>query len=120
MQSRASFKAHPIHPMLIVYPFAFSPGRSDSPCGRRVKNRILRDVAVISYRQDWPPAWLPQFPASIDYLTVIPPRVRAKNARGSTRYLNTTGLSLFAASWLLERTPPASALSCFCRDSAPR
>lgn len=104
MKSRASIKSHPLHPMLIVYPFAFLTGAFGfSATAAAVKKRDLRDVAGYLIPAGVVAGLVAAVPGIIDYLTVVPPHSSGKTRARKHALLNTTGLGLFTASWLLER-----------------
>ncbi|HVG70710.1 MAG TPA: DUF2231 domain-containing protein [Vicinamibacterales bacterium] len=114
MKSRASIKSHPLHPMLIVYPFAFLTGAFGfSAAAAASKKRELRDVAGYLIPAGIVAGLVAAVPGIIDYLAVVPPHSSGKTRARKHALLNTTGLGLFTASWLLERNgrrPTASFL----------
>jgi nitrite reductase/ring-hydroxylating ferredoxin subunit/uncharacterized membrane protein len=100
MRSHAHFKGHPLHPVLIVFPAAFTVGA------------LVADVAGVA--GGWPSVWatgaylsaaavvtglVAAVPGVIDYLSVVPPDSSAK--RRATRHMvvNDTALLAFAAGW---------------------
>jgi uncharacterized membrane protein/nitrite reductase/ring-hydroxylating ferredoxin subunit len=102
MKSKAVALGHPIHPMLIPFPFAFLTGAT------------VFDAA--GWLRDVPPWWttggylsvagiatalLAAIPGLIDYLYTVPPASSAK-AR-ATRHLlaNLSAVALFGAAWWL-------------------
>jgi nitrite reductase/ring-hydroxylating ferredoxin subunit/uncharacterized membrane protein len=102
MKSRASIAGHPIHPSLIVYPFAFLTGAFGFNLGasilRRDDWRLVADRLV--------PAGVTAglaaaIPGVIDYLNSVPPRSSAKERATTHALLNSAGLVLFTASSLL-------------------
>jgi nitrite reductase/ring-hydroxylating ferredoxin subunit/uncharacterized membrane protein len=104
MQSQASIQGHPLHPMLIVYPFAFLTGafgfNAAAAASRRMELRAVADHLV--------PAGiaagvLAAIPGVIDYLHSVPPESSAKERATRHALLNAGGLALFATSWLLRR-----------------
>ena len=104
MKSRASIKAHPLHPMLIVYPFAFLTGAFGfSLAGAASKKRELREVAGHLIPAGLVAGLAAAVPGIIDYVSAVPPQSSAKDRARKHALLNTTGLGLFTASWLLER-----------------
>jgi nitrite reductase/ring-hydroxylating ferredoxin subunit/uncharacterized membrane protein len=112
MKSRASFKSHPIHPMLIVYPFAFLTGAFAFTAAATVtKKRELRDVASHLLPAGIAAGLTAAVPGVIDYVTVVPPRSSGKERATKHALLNTTALGFFAASWLLERNRRRPAVS---------
>lgn len=111
MRSRASFKSHPIHPMLIVYPFAFLTGAfgfNVVATARRKKE--LADTANHLVPAGIAAGLIAAVPGIVDYLTVVPPQSSGRQRARRHALLNTTGLGLFAASWLLGRSGRRRAL----------
>ena len=90
--------------MLIVYPFAFLTGAFGfSAVAAATNKRKLRDVAAHLIPAGVVAGLVAAVPGIIDYLTVVPPQSSAKDRARKHALLNTTGLGLFTASWLLER-----------------
>src|SRR3989337_2898900 len=101
MRSKAQFKGHPIHPMLVAFPIAFLYGAA------------IADVvgAIGGWRQAWSlgayssvaavatglAAGIPGF---IDYLYVVPPRSSAKRRATWHMAVNLSALSMMALGWL--------------------
>jgi nitrite reductase/ring-hydroxylating ferredoxin subunit/uncharacterized membrane protein len=105
MKSRASIQGHPVHPMLVVYPFAFLTGAFGFTVAAAASgNRNLRVVANYLIPTGLASGLLAAVPGLIDYLTVVPPNSSGKERATKHALLNVTGLGLFAASWLLGRT----------------
>jgi nitrite reductase/ring-hydroxylating ferredoxin subunit/uncharacterized membrane protein len=110
MKSKAVGLGHPIHPMLIPFPFAFLTGA------------VLFDAAG-SFR-DVPSWWttgshlslagiataiLAAIPGFIDYLYTVPPNSSAKARAAKHMLVNLTAVALFAAAWSIRgggATPP--------------
>lgn len=100
MKSRAVVLGHPIHPMLIPFPFAFLTGAAlfdaagwfrDVPSWWTTGGHLgLAGIAT---------ALLAAIPGLIDYLYAVPPDSSAK-ARGTRHMLaNLSAVALFAAAW---------------------
>ena len=105
MKSRASLQGHPIHPMLIVYPFAFLTGAFGfSVAAAATRNRDLRTVADHLVPAGIASGLVAAVPGLIDYLSVVPPQSSGKERATKHALLNVGGLSLFATSWWLRRT----------------
>jgi nitrite reductase/ring-hydroxylating ferredoxin subunit/uncharacterized membrane protein len=104
MRSEASIKGHPIHPMLIVYPFAFLTGAFGfNLAGAASRNRELEMVS-----QHLIPAGVAVGLAAaaagiVDYIHSVPPRSSGRERATRHALLNTTAIGLFTASWLLRR-----------------
>src|SRR6476660_4963374 len=104
MQSKASIKGHPIHPMLIVYPFAFLTGAFGFRAAAAAsKNRELHTVADHLVPAGIAAGLLAAVPGLVDYLGSVPPASSGKERATKHALLNVGGLGLFAASWLLRR-----------------
>ena len=88
--------------MLIVYPFAFLTGAFGfSIVAAATKRRQLNDVARRLIPTGIAAGLVAAVPGVIDYLTVVPPQSSGKERARKHALLNTTGLGLFTASWLL-------------------
>src|SRR5678815_5241773 len=104
MKSYASVKGHPIHPMLIVYPFAFLTGAFGfNAAGAASRNRELQSVADHLVPAGIVGGLLAAVPGVIDYLNSVPPNSSGRERATKHALLNVTGLALFATSWLLRR-----------------
>jgi nitrite reductase/ring-hydroxylating ferredoxin subunit/uncharacterized membrane protein len=116
MRSRAHIKAHPIHPALIPFPFAFLTGAllfdalgvllddmSYFPMASR-----MSVVGVIA-------GLLAAVPGVIDYFSTVPPASSGKRRATIHAVLNIAALLLFAAGWLLRPSnwrPDAMTMIC--------
>jgi uncharacterized membrane protein/nitrite reductase/ring-hydroxylating ferredoxin subunit len=100
MKSKAVALGHPIHPMLIPFPFAFLTGA------------VLFDAA--GWFRDAPSWWttgghlglagiatalLAAIPGLVDYLYTVPPASSAKERATKHMLANLTAVALFAAAW---------------------
>src|SRR5688500_10452373 len=80
MRSTAHIKGHPIHPMLIPFPFAYLFGAACLDVAARASNRRewmqtakhMRTLGIGS-------ALLAAVPGIIDYFTAVPPKSSAKD-----------------------------------------
>jgi nitrite reductase/ring-hydroxylating ferredoxin subunit/uncharacterized membrane protein len=105
MRSRAHFKAHPIHPALIPFPFAFLWGAA-----------IFDLLHLLSGRDDFTitashltvagliAGVLAAVPGAIDYLYAVPPQSSAKQRATKHALGNITALALFLVAWIV-RSP---------------
>ena len=100
MRSKAHFKSHPLHPMLLPFPLAFFTGT------------LLFDL--IGFFADKPALWqtgfylqiagvgfglLAAIPGLIDYRYTVPPDSSAKKRAAQHGILNTTTVLLFLGAW---------------------
>ncbi len=115
MRSTAHYKAHPIHPSLIPFPFAFLSGA------------LLFDLAgsLLSRAPLWTTAGhleiagvaaglLAAIPGAIDYLYTVPPRSSGKQRATKHAAGNVAALVLFSLAWLLradDGSPSAGTLA---------
>ena len=91
--------------MLIVYPFAFLTGAFGfSVAAAASGKRELQEVARHLIPTGIVAGLVAAVPGVIDYLTVVPPQSSGKERARKHALLNTTGLGLFTASWLLGRS----------------
>lgn len=108
MKSSASVKGHPLHPMLIVYPFAFLTGAfgfnlAAAVSSNRESRRELGTVSNYLIPAGVVAGLLAAVPGAMDYRNVVPPRSSGKERALKHALLNTTALGLFTTSWLLGR-----------------
>jgi nitrite reductase/ring-hydroxylating ferredoxin subunit/uncharacterized membrane protein len=98
MRSTAHIKGHPIHPMLIPFPFAYLFGAACIDAWARASNR--RDWAHTAKHMRMlgiGTALLAAVPGIIDYFTAVPPKSSAKDRATSHALCNLSALGLFAA-----------------------
>lgn len=111
MKSRASFRSHPIHPMLVSLPIGlwtgslaydlFAAARGDDPEGDRLR-RSADDMMLAGLAG----AIAAAVPGAIDYFAIIPPESSAKK-RGATHGLLNVGLTaLYGLNWILRSRSP--------------
>src|ERR1043165_3964427 len=104
MKSTASLKSHPIHPMLIPFPFAFLSGA----WGFRVAAAITGNDDLKTVARYLAPAGLvaglvAAVPGLVDYLGSVPPQSSAKERATKHALFNVGSLALFTLSWLAAR-----------------
>jgi uncharacterized membrane protein/nitrite reductase/ring-hydroxylating ferredoxin subunit len=102
MRSRASFKGHPIHPMLIPFPFAFLTGAflfdlagwwiGDIELSYTGRHLTLAGIGF---------GLLAAVPGVIDYFGVVPPESSGRQRATKHALANVSALTLFAVSYLL-------------------
>jgi nitrite reductase/ring-hydroxylating ferredoxin subunit/uncharacterized membrane protein len=105
MRSHATIGTHPLHPILIAFPVAFTTGA------------FFCDLLGVTF--GWKSVWtsgaymsgaavitglLAGIPGFIDYLTVVPPRSSAKKRATMHMVINVTALLLYAVSFLFRET----------------
>ena len=102
MRSRASFKAHPLHPALIPFPFAFLTGSTvfdlaflvtrSAPLTMTAAHLTLAGIAA---------GLLAAIPGTIDYLYTVPPDSSAKARATKHAGGNVVALVLFGVAFAL-------------------
>jgi nitrite reductase/ring-hydroxylating ferredoxin subunit/uncharacterized membrane protein len=104
MRSQASVQGHPIHPAVIVYPFAFLTGAFGFNVAAMLsRNRELSRVANHLVPAGIVAGLVAAVPGLIDYLNVVPPHSSGKERATQHALLNVGALGLFATSWLMSR-----------------
>jgi nitrite reductase/ring-hydroxylating ferredoxin subunit/uncharacterized membrane protein len=104
MRTRASYNGHPIHPMLIPYPFAFlTGGWGFGLAAAFTGSRDLRTVARYLIPTGLAAGTIAAVPGIVDYLHSVPPQSSAKERARTHGLLNSAALTLFAAGWWLGR-----------------
>lgn len=106
MRSRAHFKAHPIHPALIPFPFAFLTGAFLFDAAGAVFARSawaatashLTVAGIVS-------GLLAAVPGVIDYFYTVPPDSSGKNRARKHGIGNVVVLALFGAAWMMRTAP---------------
>jgi nitrite reductase/ring-hydroxylating ferredoxin subunit/uncharacterized membrane protein len=114
MRSTAHVKGHPIHPMLIPFPFAYLFGAACIDVWARAANRndwtgTARHMRMLGIGT----ALLAAVPGIIDYFTAVPPQSSAKERATKHALTNLSALGLFAAAGAGANgsRPPAWALA---------
>lgn len=104
MKSTASLHSHPIHPMLIPFPFAFLTGAwGFGVAGATSGNDDLKTVARYLVPAGLVAGLAAAVPGIIDYFGSVPPKSSARERATTHALLNVTSLALFATSWLAGR-----------------
>lgn len=108
MRSRAHIKAHPIHPALIPFPFAFLWGAAAFDVlylisGRASFTATAGHLTIAGIAA----GLLAAVPGVIDYLYTVPPASSARKRATKHALGNSTALLLFVLSWFL-RNPDGS------------
>lgn len=111
MKSRASLKSHPIHAMLIPFPFAFlAGGWAYAIAGALWKRDELTTVSQYLVRTGVAAGLAAAVPGAVDYAATVPPASSAKLRATKHALLNTAALALFTTGWLLGRRGPGRAM----------
>jgi nitrite reductase/ring-hydroxylating ferredoxin subunit/uncharacterized membrane protein len=111
MKSRASFKSHPIHPMIVPYPFAFlTGGWAFGVAAALRRSTDLRTVAHYLVPTGIAAGLLAAAPGALDYRESVPPDSSAKERAMKHALINTTALALFSAGWMLSRRARSSTM----------
>lgn len=102
MRSAAHFRGHPIHPMLIPFPFAFLTGAFLFDVAGRVTGHAGwwatgGHLALIGIAT----ALLAAVPGFIDYLRTVPPKSSGKRRATTHMLLNLTVVAVFVVATLL-------------------
>jgi nitrite reductase/ring-hydroxylating ferredoxin subunit/uncharacterized membrane protein len=113
MRSRAHIKAHPIHPALIPFPFAFLWGAALFDLLYLISGRAGLSATASHLTVGGLIAGVAAaIPGAIDYVYAVPPESSAKKRATKHAAGNSLALLLFLASWLLrDAGAPASLLT---------
>jgi uncharacterized membrane protein/nitrite reductase/ring-hydroxylating ferredoxin subunit len=104
MKSRASFKSHPLHPMLIGFPISFFIGAFLFDTLSLVLDRpSLASTGYHLVIAGIVGAVLAAVPGFIDFLHTVPPRSSAKKRAAQHGLLNLTNLLLFVVIFFLRK-----------------
>jgi nitrite reductase/ring-hydroxylating ferredoxin subunit/uncharacterized membrane protein len=111
MKSRASIKGHPIHPMLITYPFAFlTGGWGFGMAGAITRREELATVGRYLVPTGVAAGLVAALPGLVDYRYSVPPNSSGKERAVKHALMNTAALALFTAGWLLGKRRRGTAL----------
>jgi nitrite reductase/ring-hydroxylating ferredoxin subunit/uncharacterized membrane protein len=104
MRTRASIDGHPIHPMLIPYPFAFLTGGWGFGVAAAVTgNKDLATVSRYLIPAGVAAGLLAAVPGIVDYVESVPPDSSAKERARTHGLLNSMAIALFTAGWWMGR-----------------
>jgi nitrite reductase/ring-hydroxylating ferredoxin subunit/uncharacterized membrane protein len=102
MKSRANFKSHPIHPMLVSLPIGlWTASLAYDVAAVARDSRRLQDSADDMLLAGLIGALAAAIPGAIDYFAVIPPESSAKKRGATHGLLNVSLTALYSANWLL-------------------
>jgi nitrite reductase/ring-hydroxylating ferredoxin subunit/uncharacterized membrane protein len=104
MRSTASIKGHPIHPMLIPFPFAFlTGGWAFGVAAAITGKKDLRTVARYLVPTGVAAGLVAAVPGIVDYVHSVPPESSGKERATKHAVINSTALALFSAGWAISR-----------------
>jgi uncharacterized membrane protein/nitrite reductase/ring-hydroxylating ferredoxin subunit len=102
MKSKAHFKSHPIHPILVAFPIAFLVGGFlAEAAGYLLDNGDLQTVAGYLIISGIVAGLLAAVPGIMDFAYTIPPESSAKKRGVQHGILNVTVLIVFACAWTM-------------------
>ena len=102
MRSNAHYKAHPIHPSLIPFPFAFLSGALlFDALGFGLSRASLWTTGGHLEIAGVAAGLVAAIPGAIDYLYTVPPNSSGKQRATKHALGNVAALTLFAIAWLL-------------------
>jgi nitrite reductase/ring-hydroxylating ferredoxin subunit/uncharacterized membrane protein len=116
MRSSAHLKGHPLHPMLIPFPFAYLFGNAlidvyARTTGRRSWYRTADHLNLLGLGS----ALVAAVPGFVDYVFAVPPRSSARDRATKHMFANLSAVALFAAARLGRsrngRRPTAAAIT---------
>jgi aspartate/methionine/tyrosine aminotransferase/uncharacterized membrane protein/nitrite reductase/ring-hydroxylating ferredoxin subunit len=109
MRTKASYSGHPIHPMLIPFPFAFLTGAlffdlvawwtGNMDIAYTGRHLTLAGVAM---------GLVAAIPGAIDYFASVPPQSSAKDRATKHALANVSAIVLFAISYMLRQDGEAT------------
>lgn len=101
MRSRAHFKAHPIHPALIPFPFAFLSGAFlFDMLGLFLEDQSFFPTASHLTLAGIIAGLVAAIPGALDYFSTVPPASSGKRRATIHGVLNIVALLLFTVGWL--------------------
>lgn len=104
MKSKASFKSHPIHPILVSFPIAFLIGTFVSDLiGRISENDSFWNIGYYLEIAGIAMGLVAAVPGLIDYLFTVPPKSSAKQRGLKHALINVSHLILFFTAFLIRR-----------------
>jgi nitrite reductase/ring-hydroxylating ferredoxin subunit/uncharacterized membrane protein len=102
VRSRAHIKAHPVHPALIPFPFAFlTAAPLFDLAGKVTDNAALWTTGGHLILAGLGTGVLAAIPGAIDYVYAVPPGSSGKSRATKHALLNVTALVIFGIAWLL-------------------
>jgi uncharacterized membrane protein/nitrite reductase/ring-hydroxylating ferredoxin subunit len=95
MKSKANIKAHPIHPMLVMFPFAFFTGALIFDVITLLSNETYKETATSLAVAGLSGGALAAIAGVIDYIYTVPPKSSASKRAAKHGILNSTVMLLF-------------------------
>jgi uncharacterized membrane protein/nitrite reductase/ring-hydroxylating ferredoxin subunit len=109
MKSKAHFKGHPLHPILVSFPIAFFIGTlAFDVLGLTYNRNDFHNMAMYLQIAGICFAILAAVPGIIDYFFVVPPKSSAKKRAIKHGLINTTMVIIFGVALLLRQKQEAS------------
>jgi uncharacterized membrane protein/nitrite reductase/ring-hydroxylating ferredoxin subunit len=100
MRSKANIKGHPIHPMLVAFPIAFTTAAPLADLAGLLGNwPTLLTVGAYASLAAVVTGLIAAVPGFIDFLFVVPPKSSARQRAIYHMVVNIVALSLMAAGW---------------------
>jgi nitrite reductase/ring-hydroxylating ferredoxin subunit/uncharacterized membrane protein len=110
MRSRAHFRSHPLHAMLIPFPFAFLVGGFVADLSAELFNNTdLRIAAWYLIAAGIVMGLVAAVPGLLDYRNTVPPNSSGKKRATRHMLVNSSALVLFAVAWWLRGGPGVAA-----------
>lgn len=104
MRSKASFKSHPLHPILVSFPIAFLIGTFVSDLiGEITDNNVFWQTGYYLVIAGIVMGLIAAIPGLIDYLFTVPPKSSAKKRGLKHALVNVSHLVLFFIAFLIRR-----------------
>jgi uncharacterized membrane protein/nitrite reductase/ring-hydroxylating ferredoxin subunit len=112
MKSKASVYGHPIHPMLITFPFAFLTGAVlFDVAGWYFDDKELSSTGAHLTVAGVGAGLLAALPGIVDYFGSVPPESSAKTRATQHAITNVSALTIFAVSWFVREDGDATLLT---------
>jgi nitrite reductase/ring-hydroxylating ferredoxin subunit/uncharacterized membrane protein len=110
MKSKVSVKGHPLHPMLIPFPFAFLTGAVIfHALGWMLPDETFWTTGHYLIPAGIAAGLLAAVPGIVDYAAVVPPRSSGKRRAGLHALSNVGALLLFGLAWWFRAPAPVDA-----------
>jgi uncharacterized membrane protein/nitrite reductase/ring-hydroxylating ferredoxin subunit len=109
MKSKAHFKGHPLHPILVSFPISFFIGTlAFDVLGLIYTRNDFHNTAMYLEIAGLGFALLAAVPGIVDYIFIVPPKSSAKKRATRHGLINTTMVIIFAVALLLRQKQAAS------------